>query len=323
VTMSSLPFLALAVLLTLSHQAVAFRASSTTTTAVDIPNASMDLEKIDRFELLDFEFDDMNDDDDNDDLDDEIDIDENDDFEEDQDEIEEYDEEEDENFDEDEHEDGEFDEDEHEDEVFDEDEHDEEIFDEEENEHEDEEEEHKDDWTPEDYEQMGLLYDRYISEVAVKYGANWEEEFEMVVDEEELYERYLEHKEKAEEKRRLTEAYHKALLQHDESIRVETINTDSNYYNYEPMNHTAEQFYTESAAGGDAMASDIPPRRQMVVINTGVSYYNYNKNNNDSSNDDNSSHDTSNFKCSGQECPATTTIITTRRGDTQIVIGSI
>jgi len=322
---------------------------------VDIPNASRTQEKIERFEFALFE--------------DEDEIaeweQEDDDFEEDEDE-EEFDEEED--YEDDEEEDfdeveylEDFDEEEYEvedEDVFDEEDHEYELegekFDEEEDEDED------DDWTPEEYEQMDMLYEKYVREIARKYGDDWEEDYELDVDVEELYEAYLAFEERkqesqvhlaspnanaerylvveqkqvqvrspraeryietqarkqeesraSEERRLLTQASHMILAaQQEESEYVET--TSYNYDNLDTdQNRTDAQASSESHSG-ESLEWDLPSRRHMLVVNTGVSYYNYNKNKD-------KNYQTNN----GQECAAPITIITTRRGNTQSVIGSI
>lgn len=302
---TSLRFLALAILFVLSSQAsCAFGdSSSSVSQTLEIPNDSLELyEKIERFEL--------DDDDDEEDEDDEW-------GDEDEEEEEEYNDEEDFEGEEDyEHKEGNINEEDYD---YEDD------FD---------EEDYEVDWTPEEYEQMDLLYDRYIEEIAHMYGANWEEEYELVVDKEEIYERYLEFQERkqreAEEQRQLSVASHKALLQHEEqslSIRAVEKGHNNSYDNESSQNRTEDeqeqevhQFSIESAAAppgddnGNTVTSDIPPRRHMVVLNTGISYYNYN--------DENKKNI---VQSNGQECPAATptTIITTRSGNSESVIGSI
>ena len=153
---------------------------------------------------------------------------------------------------------------------------DEEDFDEEEYDHEEddvEEDEDEDDWTLEEYKEMDELYSRYLQEIARRYGPNWRDEYELVVDKEEIYERYLEFEERklekeAEERRVLTQASHKALVQHEES---------SSCRKRESQNRTDQiSISTDSFRSGNPMVTGLPPRRDMIVINTGMSYYNYN-----------------------------------------------
>jgi len=195
-----------------------------------------------------------------------------------------------------------------EDEDYEEDEEEDYEEDEEEIFEEDEEEEEDDDWTPEQYVQMELLYERYVQEIVNKYGADWEEHYELVVDKEEIYEKYLEFEERkqreAEEQRELTQASH-ALLRHQESVRVD----NGRLFDNDSQNRTEEK---ESARCdlGDAIAADLPPRTHVVVVNTGISYYNYN-------------HKDNKAQISENECPAKNTIVKGHRGNTQSVIGSI
>merc|ERR1719428_290399 len=172
VKMSSV-VLAMTLLLLAISQASAFGASSASlrSKTVEIPNASMEAGKIERFEYYEEE-----------EMEDEIDYDE--DFEED-----------------------------------DEEEEEEDDFEEEEDIEEDEQE---DKWTYEEHLLMDRLYSRYVQQLVHEYGENWEEEYELTVDKEELYEEFLkfEDKEKAkiEEKRQLIQATHKVLLEYDGSI---------------------------------------------------------------------------------------------------------
>lgn len=217
-----------------------------------------------------------------------------------------------------------------EEEDFDEEEYDyeeKEDFDEDEYDHEEDDvEEYYDesDWTPEEYKEMDILYSRYLQEIARRYGADWREEYELVVDKEEIYERYLEFEERkeeerteaeqkeaerkeaeqeqrlereAEERRMITQASHNALLQHEET----------RYHSHK--NRTAEQVATESTIAGKAMVTNLLPRRDMVVMNTGISYYNYNKKNENSQESD-------------QECPASRNTIATRHENCQNIVGS-
>jgi hypothetical protein len=171
-----------------------------------------------------------------------------------------------------------------------------------------EEDEEEEDWTPEQYEQMDILYERYVQEIVNKYGADWEEHYELVVDKEEIYEKYLEFEERkqreAEEQRELTQASH-VLLRHQESVRVD----NGRLFDNDSQNRTEEKNPVRSDLG-DAIAADLPPRTHVVVVNTGISYYNYN-------------HKDNNAQINENECPAKNTIVTGHRGNTQSVIGSI
>ena len=51
-----------------------------------------------------------------------------------------------------------------------------------------------DNWTPEELAQMDRLYERYIKEIAKTHGEDWEEEWEVPVTKQELYEEYLQYK---------------------------------------------------------------------------------------------------------------------------------
>jgi hypothetical protein len=165
-----------------------------------------------------------------------------------------------------------------------------------EEEYENDDDDYEVDWSPEQYEEMDRLFVRYLEQVARKHGADWEDKFELVISKEEVYEEYLAHEEQkqelAEERRRLIEASHKALLKHDESSRV----VEDHYYNTlenDSLNRTEEQDSIRSSLGKH-MSTDLPPRTHMVVL-----------------------------KSNGQECQATTTIVTTQGGNTHTVIGSI
>eukprot|EP00535_Pseudo-nitzschia_heimii_P008097 CAMPEP_0197182546 /NCGR_PEP_ID=MMETSP1423-20130617/6472_1 /TAXON_ID=476441 /ORGANISM="Pseudo-nitzschia heimii, Strain UNC1101" /LENGTH=387 /DNA_ID=CAMNT_0042632985 /DNA_START=62 /DNA_END=1225 /DNA_ORIENTATION=+ len=357
---TSLPVLAIALVLAFSAQSFALSASSSAVhQAADLRDASIQLEEVkllehtneeeygadlleheDEFEDEDEdedEFDEEDDEDEEEDEDDEYDEDDEDDQEDLLDE-EEYDHEED-DFDEDEEEEEEnhleyeneadYDEEEHDrlEDLFDEEqdedhfENDEEAeFDEEdyhhvedldEEEYEDaEEDDHddEDDWTPEEFEEMDVLYSRYLQEIARRYGPNWRDEYELVVDKEEIYERYLEFEERklereAEERRLLTQASHKALLQHEEANRRDQMGG---------QNRTDQQISTGSSGDGNTMVTELPPRRGIVLFNTGMSYYNYNNVKKNKSNN-NRRH----------ECPASKNTITSRRENSQCMVGSI
>lgn len=169
-------------------------------------------------------------------------------------------------------------------------------------EYDDEEYEYEDDWSPEQYEEMDRLYEKYLQEIANRYGADWEEKFDLVVDKEEIYEQYLEFEERkeeqAEERRQMTEASHMALLQHDNNnIRVVV---EESY----PVMNTTEETVSVLPTIGKAISSDLPSRTHMVVLSI-----------------DNKNH--AKNKNTGQECQATTTIVTTEGGNTHTVIGSI
>eukprot|EP00533_Pseudo-nitzschia_delicatissima_P004418 CAMPEP_0116103234 /NCGR_PEP_ID=MMETSP0327-20121206/13774_1 /TAXON_ID=44447 /ORGANISM="Pseudo-nitzschia delicatissima, Strain B596" /LENGTH=239 /DNA_ID=CAMNT_0003595327 /DNA_START=76 /DNA_END=795 /DNA_ORIENTATION=- len=178
----------------------------------------------------------------------------------------------------------------------------EEWEDDEEEEWEDDEEEDEeyedDDWTLEQYEEMDRLFEKYLQELSRRYGDDWQEKFDLVVDREEVYENYLEFEERkqeeAEERRQLIEASHKALNQHNEYIVVDEDFSQSNQ--------------TEEAASvrSPIVSAELPSRTHMVVLNID------NKNKNDQ-----------NVKNAEQECVATTTIVTMQEGNTHTVIGSI
>jgi len=300
-----LPFLALAILLVLSSQAGCTFADSSSTvssqTTLEIPNndSPEQYEKIERFEL------------------DEID-------EEDEDETDEWDQHEKDCLEEDEEEWKEDEWDDEEDEEYYEDE--EGNINEEDYDYEydfdevdfDEKDHYEDDWTPEEYKQIDLIYEGYIVEIARIYGDNWQEEYELVVGKEELYERYLEFQERkqreAEEQRQLSVASHKALLHHEEeqesASNHRVVEKGHNDNDNECSQNCAEDEEESAAAAslGDniknAMASDIPPRRHMMVLNTNDSY---------------------SVQSNGHDCPAATptTIITIRNGNSESVIGSI
>merc|ERR1711935_89957 len=203
-----------------------------------------------------------------------------------------------------------------------------------------------DDWTPEEYEQMDILYEKYILEIVHKYGNDWEEDYELDVDVEELYEAYLAFEERkkesqnhlastyanaerylvveqeqvhkrspraeryietqarkqeesraSEERRLLTQASHMILMaQQEESEYIET--TSYNYDNLDTVQNRTDAQASSESHSGETLEWDLPSRRHMVVVNTGVSYYNYNKNKN-------KNYQTNN----GQECAAPTTII--------------
>ena len=183
-----------------------------------------------------------------------------------------------------------------------------------------EEEDYEDDWTPEEYKQIELLYDRYIVQIARIYGHNWQEEYELVAGKEEIYEKYLEFEERkqreAQERRQLSVASHKALLHHEGDQECTSSHRDiekgQNNNDNEYSQNCTEDDEEESAAAtaplGDknknAMASDIPPQRDMVVLKTDDSY---------------------GVQSNGNDCPAATptTIITIRNGNSERVIGSI
>jgi hypothetical protein len=184
----------------------------------------------------------------------------------------------------------------------------------------DEEEDYEDDWTPEEYKQIELLYDRYIVQIARIYGHNWQEEYELVAGKEEIYGKYLEFEERkqreAQERRQLSMASHKALLHHEgdqeSSSSHRDIERGQNNNDNEYSQNCTEDDEEESAAAtaplGDknknAMAFDIPPQRDMVVLKTDDSY---------------------GVQSNGNDCPAATptTIIAIRNGNSERVIGSI
>jgi len=198
-------------------------------------------------------------------------------------------------------------------------------------------EEDEDDWTTEEYEEMDILYSRYLKEIARRYGSNWRDEYELVVDKEVIYERYLEFEERklvreedaeerqleeqklekkaadrhleeqrldreAEERRLITQASHTALVQHEEA----------KYYDQtESMNRTDEEISLYSSANGNAMVSDSLPRRDVVVLNTGLSYYSFKNFRNKKS------------ESRAQECPASTHTMTPQQENCQNIVGSI
>lgn len=129
-------------------------------------------------------------------------------------------------------------EDDDEEEEYDEDPNDE--FEEEMDEWEDDEgyyyEDYENDWTPEQFEEMDRIFEKFIQEIANTYGDDWEEKFGWVIDKEEIYEEYLEFEERKEERRQLIEASHQALLKHKEYIRVEEYSL-----NMESQNSTEER----------------------------------------------------------------------------------
>lgn len=220
-------------------QASAFSASSTSLRkTAEIPNASMEGAKIDRLDFVDVK-----------------------------DELDEW-----------EHVNDNFEEDEEKAEINDEDDED---FDEEEYENqEDNFDEDENDWTLEERLLMDRLFNRYIQQIVEKYGADWEEEYEIDVDKEGLYEEYLKferEQNELEEKRKLSQAFHNVLLEHDGSIDVE----ENDCFSIEPQNRTEEQ-----ASG----LRHYPQSRRL--------------------------------KC-GTPTGTPTTIITTRSGNTQNVIGPI
>jgi len=96
-------------------------------------------------------------------------------------------------------------------------------------------------WTPEEHLLMDHLYNRYIEDIVEKYGADWEEEYEIDVDRVGLYEEYLEferqEKSMREKKRELTQASHNVLLEYDGSITDE----NKDCINIDPQNRTQEQ----------------------------------------------------------------------------------
>jgi len=167
----------------------------------------------------------------------------------------------------------------------------------------------EDEWTPEQLREMDALYDRYLQEVAAKFGANWEEQFDLVVSKEEVYEEYLNFEEQkkidAEEQRRLIEVTHMALLVHDEALRIE----EENSYN-DSLNRTQEHDSVRASLG-KSLSADPPPRTHMVVLGTGDSY-NKSVNNKEIGK-----------RSNWQACPAKTTIVTTQGGNSHTVIGSI
>ena len=77
----------------------------------------------------------------------------------------------------------------------------------EEEEYEIDEQEDEHNWTTEDYKQMDLLYERYTKEIVSKYGPDWEEKYELVVNKVEIYEAYLKFEER------------KAKENHDHKVR--------------------------------------------------------------------------------------------------------
>ena len=178
---------------------------------------------------------------------------------------------------------------------------DEEEWDEdEEEEYYDEEEEYDEDedWTLEQYEEMDRLFEKYLQELSRRYGDDWEEKFDLVVDREEVYENYLEFEERkqeeAEERRQLIEASHKALNQHNEYIVVDE--------DFSQNNQTEEAVSVRSPI----VSAELPSRTHMVVLNI-----------------DNKNKNHQNVKNAEQECAATTTIVTMQEGNTHTVIGSI
>lgn len=324
----TLPILALLIVLALSTQANALSISSSAVGPFDIQleeeptckafdhvgekdvvdvweheDEDFDEHEIEEFDEEDEEWDDEDEDWDDDDYeyDDLEEYDEDDEEEEEDDELEydgeDYEEEDEFEEEEYEYEEGVLDEDEGEDDIEDDD-HEDDLQDEEDEEY----------WTPEEEKEMDLLYSRYLEEVELAYGANWRDEYELVVDKEEIYVRFLEFEERrkqereadletdereAEERRIVTQATHKVLIQHEEA----------------KQNRTEEQAADFVPSKNDAMAAGLPPPRDMVVINTGVSYYNYNIKKEDA-------------ESSGAECSTSRNPITTRREDSQSFVGS-
>lgn len=174
-------------------------------------------------------------------------------------------------------------------------------------EHDLEYEEEEEYWTPEEEEQMDILYSRYLEEVELKYGANWRDEYELVVDKEEIYVRFLEFEERREQERRaeqdlriLAQAAHKVLLQHEET---------KHYGSNENQNRTGEQLAADFLYNKKvAEAAGLPPPRDMVVINTGVSYYTYNSKKEDT-------------EINGAECSSRNGL-PSQRDDSQGLVGS-
>lgn len=183
-------------------------------------------------------------------------------------------------------------------------------------EEEDEDDDDEDYWTPEQIQEMDALYERYLQKLDTKFGADWQQRFELVVDKEEIYEEYLAFEEQkqmdaeAEEQRLLIEASHKALMDYDGTLRVE----DEFFTSYDSLNRTQDQD-SIVASLEKSLSADLAPRTHFVVLGTGLGQ---NKNIHQSHNDKNNN---------AQECSAkpttTTTIVTTRGGNTHTVIGSI
>lgn len=171
-------------------------------------------------------------------------------------------------------------------------------------EYDDEEYEYEDDWSPEQYEEMDRLFEEYLQEIANRYGDDWEEKFDLVVDKEEIYEQYLEFEERkeeeAEERRQMIEASHVALLQHKNNNNNVRFVVEEFY----PVINSTEQAFLALPTIGKGISSDLPSRTHMVVLNI-----------------DNKNH--ANTKSNGQECQTTTTIVTTQGGNTHTVVGSI
>merc|ERR1712176_1287649 len=282
--MGSLPFLALALLLAFSSQATAFTntASHEVSHATDASDLSTESSvKIERFDVYD--------------EDDQVEEWEEEDYEEEEDdEIEEWDEEDEDEWDE---------EDEEEEEDY---EDNEEEYEEEKEDDYDEEEEEDDDWTEYEYQQMDLLYERYLQQIEKKYGANWEAEYELDVDKEELYERYLEfqHQKKAK-----IEATHRALKEHQATTAAPE---DYPVYNEASNNHNNNR--TDEIASLSETAFSLPQRSHPVILNTGL-HYQKPKEGNPAACSVGSDGSTT--------CSAPTTIITIQHGRTQSVIGSI
>jgi len=293
-----LSFLTLAVLLIASQASALSAASSLASETANLPSASQDLNKIDHFELYNedeiVEWDDENDYNEEDEIGE---------WDDDEDEGEyeyEYEEEEEEYEDEEEDEEEQLNEEEEYDEDY------------EEEEYQDDEVEHE--WTPQDLDQMDRLYDAYVQEIVNRFGVNWEEEYELLVDKEEIYVAWLNYEEEkkqreveqrvadelreqeTEELRQVTLVSHKALLQQDAlALTIETNNAKS-------QNQTQMQATIDSL--GDAMVSSLPSRSHMIVINTGVSFNKYKTKKN-----------------SAEE--STASIVTGEGGNTQSLIGSI
>ena len=142
-------------------------------------------------------------------------------------------------------------------------------------------------WTPEQVEEMHVLYERYLEKVAEELGPNWQDEYEIEDGLEEIiYERYLEfqerklqeaeanEEEKLREMNRSVKAYHQALRQYDANEAAVT--KEHSYYfhdesdegkegGFPTKNHTVDDKVAAvaapilPAAGSSSMLVDVCP----------------------------------------------------------------